>query len=236
MKNYWTKIALGVLLVFGIGMGAVYGAKAMGGKISHAMNSTDPISLPIAFVPFKLNGTKLGSVDKVILLRTEPRHIASAKVILELTDPGSVSKLQGCSLALDDVEHLNEHTTFRCASADSEQGLTSIGYAIIRGTTDSFPLLMPTKAANDLRQTKFELHGKDFNMSSDSDSASDALDARADSIDDASDRVADSMSHISDSLVEGMSKRADSIRNHPAQPGARVRAHSPHAPVPPARP
>jgi hypothetical protein len=236
MKSYWIKIALGALFIFAVGMGGIYAVRSVSGKINRTMNSTDPITLPIAFVSFKLNGTRLGSIDRVILLRNEPKHISSAKVVLKLNDSSSLALLRGCRLALDDVEHVNEKTSFRCATGDSANGLTPIGFVSVRGTSDSFPLLMPEKAARDLRQTRFEMHGHEFNVSSDDDSASASLEARADSIDAASERVADSISQLGDSIVEAMGKKADSLRNNPPKPHVRVPVRNPHQPASPARP
>ncbi len=222
MTNYWLRIAFGIVVIFAIGMGI----HSVVGGFKHKISETsDPISIPIAFVPFKLNGEKLGDIDKISLLRDDPKHISSVQVVISLADSHSVARLRDCQVAIDDVEGLNERSTFRCQTGDTaSSGLLPFGVVVLRGTDESFPLLLPEKAVKDLRDASFQLDGHGFTVESRSDSLDEARDRQADSVENAAERRTDSIS-------ADASRLADSIRNGRGIPPAPVEAAAPKDPV-----
>ena len=76
MRNYWLRIALGALAIFTVGMIGVTLARQGVGRVRHVVEGSGPISVPLAFIPFHLNGQKLGTVSRVVLLREAPKQIA----------------------------------------------------------------------------------------------------------------------------------------------------------------
>ncbi len=69
MRNYWLRIALGAVAIFIVGMIGVTLARQGVGRVRHVVEGSGPISVPLAFIPFHLNGQKLGTVSRVVLLR-----------------------------------------------------------------------------------------------------------------------------------------------------------------------
>lgn len=221
MKNYWLKIALGALSIFVVGMVIRAGVYTVKDKVQINFNSSDPISLPLAFVPFKLDGAKLGKVDRVTLLRSDPKHIESVRILVQLADSLNLARLRNCLVAIDDLDRLNEKTTFRCQGPDTaKSGLVRFGILRVQGSQDSFPLLLPAKTVADLRDIRINFRDR-------GDAAADSITAleesRADSVEAAADRQGDSLSRISDSISEAASRMADSIRNHTREPAVRLR-------------
>ena len=66
MRNYWLRIALGAAAIFTVGMIGVSLARQGVGHVRGVVEGSGPITLPVAFVPFKLDGRKLGTITKVI--------------------------------------------------------------------------------------------------------------------------------------------------------------------------
>ena len=215
MKNYWIRIGLGALAVFAVGMVIHNAGLRAKNSIENTLNSADPISLPIAFVPFRLDGQKLGTIKKVVLLRNDPKHISSVRVVVQMADSQGVSLLQDCLIAVDDVERLNDRSTFRCQQADTTgSGLEHFGVVSISGTTDSFPLLLPATAVQDIKTTALEIHRA--HQQAMTDSATEAVEAQADSISTAAEARADSIAAaaewMGDSISRAATRTADSIR------------------------
>jgi hypothetical protein len=215
MRNYWIRIALGAFAVFAVGMVIHNVGSRAKDSIENTLNSTDPISLPIAFVPFRLDGQKVGTIKKVVLLRNDPKHISSVRVVVEMADSQGVNLLQDCLIAVDDLERLNDRSTFRCQQADTAgSGLEHFGVVSISGTTDSFPLLLPASAVQDIKTTALEIHiGHQQAMT---DSVNEAVEAQTDSISAVAEARADSISaaaeRMGDSISRAATRMADSIR------------------------
>jgi len=206
MRNYWVRIAMGALGVFAVGMLARWAFVTGRQKLVRTFNSSDPISLPMAFVPFRLDGPKVGTVDKVVFLRSDPKHISAVRVQVDLTEPGLASRLKNCLMAIDNVDRLNDQSTFRCQDADTGgKGLVPFGFVRIKSTGDSFPLLLPTQAVKDIQSTTIELNHRGIHVSSMSDSLASLADQKADSISAAAELRADSIRTAAD-------RRADSIQ------------------------
>jgi hypothetical protein len=206
MRNYWIRIAMGALGVFAVGM-LVHWAYVTGKeKVVRTFNSSDPISLPIAFLPFRLDGPKVGTVDKVVFLRSDPKHISAVRVQVDLSDPGLVARFKNCLIAIDNLDKLNDQSTFRCQNADTTgKGLVPFGFVRIRTTGDSVPLLLPRQAVKDIQSTRIELSHQGIRMTSMADSLARLADQEADSISAAAGLRADSIRAAAD-------RRADSIQ------------------------
>jgi hypothetical protein len=219
MRNYWTRIALGALAVFMVGMVGVTLVRRGIGGVREIAEGTEPISLPVAFVPFKLDGRKLGTISRVVLHRDAPKHLTGVELEIKLTDSMLARGLEGCRLVANfDAQNNpggvevkgNPISTgvFTCLHGDdSTAGFQDFGHAIFQPGGVSVPLLLPNDIVDDLRQGHF---------TPDEDSISALAEAQADSIIQEAEALGDSISALAearaDSVVASSERLADSLR------------------------
>ncbi|HEY4648744.1 MAG TPA: hypothetical protein VIG95_06520 [Gemmatimonadales bacterium] len=232
MRNYWLRIALGALAIFIVGMVGVTLAKQGVGRVRHVVEGTGPISLPLAFIPFHLNGQKLGTVSRVVLLREAPKQISAVQLEAKVRDSAVARGLAGCRLTanLDKDEtrgdiHIRTGKravgVFTCLHAgDSAPGFQEFGRATFQPGNVTVPLLLPDDMVNDLREGHFDDSDVQDSIGAAAEaraeSIGDAAEARADSIAEVASTRADSIEaqsqHLVDSLREEGERRADSTR------------------------
>lgn len=231
MRNYWLRIALGAAAIFTIGMIGVTIAKQGVGRVRGVVEGSGPISLPLAFVPFKLDAQKLGNVSKVVLLRDAPKQISAVELEIKLRDSVLARGLEGCRLVANfDDDHnpsgvqINARQfspgVFSCLhTGDSAPGFQEFGRAVFQPGDVSVPLLLPDDMVNDLKQGEFGPASEDSigaAAEAQAESIAQAAESHADSIAAAAEMHADSVIARSERLVdslrtEGM-RRADSAR------------------------
>lgn len=231
MRGYWVKIGLKAIAIFVVGMILVTGFRKAKGSINHAINSSDPIPIPVmGVVPFNLDNQKLGSVSRVEFLRSDPEHVSGVRVLIKLADGVSRDALARCQLALDDVERINDQTTFKCnAAGDATGSLEPFGVVAIKNSSDTFPLLLPSQVTTRLRETSFSFHNGKLDISSPPSSHEQMvskvdslhgevealIDAQSDSIDnlkDLSTELEDSASEAPRDQRRALQRSADSVR------------------------
>ncbi len=234
MSGYWIKIVAKALVIFVVGMVVITMVRKGKNTVHHALNSSDPIPIPlIGLVPFRLDNDKLGSVSRVEFLRSDPQHVSGVRVVVSLADSVQPGALGQCQIALDDLDHINDRTTFRCGAAGTPQaGLEQFGVIALKNSDDTFPLLLPADAISRLRQTSFRFHNGSFDITGPPDLAADALEARTDSLtaqleariearSDSIDTLKELSSDLEDSSAEApqarrrtLQRSADSVRTH----------------------
>jgi hypothetical protein len=232
MRNYWLRIALGALAIFIVGMVGVTLAKQGVGRVRHVVEGTGPISVPLAFIPFHLNGQKLGTVSRVVLLREAPKQISAVQLEAKVRDSAVARGLAGCRLTanLDEDEtpgsiHIRRGKravgVFTCLhTGDSAPGFQEFGRATFQPGNVTVPLLLPDDMVNDLREGHFDDSDVQDSIGAAAEaraeSIGDAAEARADSIAEVASTRADSIEaqsqHLVDSLREEGERRADSTR------------------------
>ena len=199
MRKYWFKIALGAFGIFAIGMVIVTAIRKATNQVRVYSETSAAISIPFPFgiVPFRLDGDRLGTIEHLTLLRDSPERITNIRLLVKLADSVDSSRLAKCFLVVNDVEHLDNRTTFTCQGQDTA-GLNLVPYGEVEleGGGGTFPLLLPASAVADLQ----------------SEGASDEIEARVDSISDAAEAMADSLAEVADSITEANMEMADSIR------------------------
>jgi hypothetical protein len=229
MRNYWLRIALGAVAIFTVGMIGISLAKQGVGRVRGVVEGSGPVSIPLAFVPFTLDGSKLGTVDKVTLLRDAPKRISAVEVHVKLKDSLLAGGLVGCRLAANldkgsdgEGAHLRAGQfsggVFSCLpSHDSIAQFREFGRAFLEPGSVSVPLLLPSDMVDDLKKGDF--HSKEDSSSTaeeQADSIQEAIQAKADSISAAAEKHADSImartQHLVDSLQREGRRRADSTR------------------------
>ncbi|MFI5210884.1 MAG: hypothetical protein ACHQ2E_10605, partial [Gemmatimonadales bacterium] len=205
MRNYWLRIGLGALVVFVIGFGLIQMIGLVKHKVVHALSGTDPIPFPLAFVEFKLDGQNIGSVSRAVLLRDTPEHINGLTVVVAVPE-SSRGRLSDCILSLDDGQAINSRTTFRCRKAADTVGLglTPFARIALKGSTDTFPLLLPKDAVKSIQDIRIRVNGHGMEITS----TADSLQAVADSIEAVTDSVREA---ISDSLHQAADRLTDSL-------------------------
>jgi hypothetical protein len=208
MKNYWVKIAIGALGIFAIGMVLITGFRSAKNKLRATLDSTDPIPLPIAFLPFKFDGRSLGSLHRVVLTRSAPDQISGVEVNINLHDSLSSAQFKDCRLTVKDIKNINDKTSFTCVSGDTAgNGLVPFGFVRFGDSPDSTPLLLPAEAVEGLKKMHFKMDDHGFSIREMSDSMRDVQD----SLEHVQDSIQGAVEAQADSISETASARADSI-------------------------
>lgn len=154
MAKYWLKILVGMALVFGIGMAVVTAARRGTATVNALAHSSDPIEIPVAFMPLRLNGEKIGGVERIRVLRDLPKHVTGVEVTVSVPDTANVGRLGRCLLTLNDEHRFNNNSTLVCGSPADTTGraLTAFATVIVEGSGQRFPLLLTQAAAQDYAQ------------------------------------------------------------------------------------
>lgn len=203
MRNYWIKIIGGAFGIFVVGMLVITGIKSVKVKVNSTINSSDPIRIPlIGLIPFRVDSDKLGSLRRVELLRQSPESFSGVRVLVKLADSVSPDRLRSCVLVVDDVQHLNERSTFRCqAPGTALAGVEQFGTVVLQGLPDSFPLMLPSGAVADIRRTMIHMDGSGIHVKSTPDPARVALEARL-----------EAMRSLLDGRIDARSDSVDELR------------------------
>jgi hypothetical protein len=220
MRNYWLRIALGAAAIFTVGMIGISLARQGVHRVRDVVEGSGPITIPIPFVSFNLEGQKLGKVSKVMLLREAPKKISAVELEIALRDSVLARGLEGCRLIANFDDHGGSlgvsienrrfsSGMFTCLSPDdSAPEFQEFGRAVFQPGEVSVPLLLPNDMVDDLRQGEFD--------EAEGDSGSAAAQASADSIAAAAEQLADSIAEAAeekaDSIVARTERLVDSLR------------------------
>ena len=217
MRNLWIRILMGAVAVFAIGMVAVALLRHGAGQVREVVQGDGPITIPLAFIPFQLNGNRLGFLDRVTIHREAPTKVSSIRLEVKLIDSLLAEGLQGCRLAanLDDDGPAEAeiparsgsfaHGGFRCLPTDSAPGLVEFGRAVFRPGEVTVPLFLTQSLVDDLRRGDFRRAG-----GSDSIPTSEQPDSRTVAAHRSVDSMAWRSTRLADSLRAEGSRRVDS--------------------------
>ena len=224
MRNYWMRIVLGAVAIFAVGMIGISLVRRGLHGVHEVAEGTGPITVPIAFVPFKLEGRKLGTLSKLVLYRDAPKQLSSVQLEVKLEDSVVARGLEGCRLVanLDDnkppsgrqvqVSALSSGV-FSCLQGDdSAAQFQDFGRAVFQPGNVSVPLLLPKDMVDDLKQGNFD---------SGEDSAAALSEAQADSIADAVETQAESISSVAERHVDSIMKRNERLLDSLRREGER---------------
>jgi hypothetical protein len=219
MRTYWLRILLGALAVFAIGMIGITLVRRTKDTVTAVVTGSGPLSIPLPFVPFELEGNKLGRVERLVVNREAPKKVSSVDLEVKLDDSLLVQGLAGCRLAANlesdsskggdiniHANRMDERAFFFCAKNDS--GLVEFGTVTLSPGDVTVPLLVPLSLATDLRAGNWGDHN-------DADSA-DVLAERAESLAGKAEALADSIANIQEQRAEETraigSRLGDSLR------------------------
>jgi hypothetical protein len=162
MRNYWLKIVLGALVIFAAGMVIAKGINKGSAAVHEIADGAGPISIPLpGFVPFSLDGTRLGSVRRITMYRSAPKLPSSFAVSVQLADSVPSERLARCIIMLDTTDkqsggsfNVNANTAFRCLTPADTAGrnLVAFGTIKLRSRPDSFAVLVPRQVIADLQR------------------------------------------------------------------------------------
>jgi hypothetical protein len=214
LKNYWVRIAVGALAVFAVGMGLIHLGRAARSSFEHKLASSEPITIPLAFLPFQVDHHKVGTLQRVVILRSDPRHLSGVNLSVSTDSTAALERLQGCHLMVDFRATTSRgkldfsQGEFSCLKDTTGRNLVSFGEIHFMPGGVTSPLLIRRAVAETLRQHQLDLH-------LDRDSA-DSLHAWAESV-----RVsAESLRVNADSIRVEVQGRAESLKVKVKQPRA----------------
>jgi len=92
MRSYWLKIIVGACAVFLVGFAGVTVIRKSKDKIRSIAESSDPVSLPLAFLPFTLDGVKAGTFKGIRLDRDAPKSLNGITLRISLADSADAAR------------------------------------------------------------------------------------------------------------------------------------------------
>ena len=231
MRTYWLRILLGALAVFAVGMIGVHFARRTRDTVTAVVTGSGPLSIPLPFVPFELEGNKLGRLERLVVNREAPKKVSSVDLEVKLDDSLLVQGLAGCRLAANlesdssksgDINfrahRLEDQAFFFCAKSDS--GLVEFGTVKLTPGDVTVPLLVPVSLAEQMRAGNWGDHD-------DADSA-DVLAERAESLADKAEAAADSIAEMAGQQAAASARATSSRLGDSLRAAGKMRAESLH--------
>lgn len=184
MRGYWLRIIAGALAIFLVGFAIVSAVRSGKQRVRHVAQTADPISIPLAFIPFNLDNNRVGTIRRLTILRSEPKSITGFRIRVELSDPDALRLLAaGCVMSVENPTQLNSRTSFSCLPVDSamiEFGRVEL-LAETGGTRVDFPLYLPPHVVAEFRNAGVD-SGSTVNREVNADSIAQSMRQMADSI------------------------------------------------------
>jgi hypothetical protein len=160
MRRYWIKIVAGALAIFLVGYAVYAGMRSQVNRFRHMKASDGPIDIPLAFVPFSMEGTRLGTFRRVRIMRDAPNSVSGVYLRVRLSETAPVESLEACGrMAVTDqttdfdVSRLN----FTCLdSTASDSGLIEFGeieFDPEHGARFTVPLLLTEVTVKEMRSS-----------------------------------------------------------------------------------
>lgn len=158
MRAYWAKILLGAMVVFAVGFGVVHLARGAIERKRSVFDSADPISIPLAFIPFTLDGQKVGTFRRLTILRDAPKVVARFDVRVQLEDGPPPSDLASCRLTTVEQGRFDIERGFVCLPAEPvDSALVEFGVVRFVGpdqTETLVPLLLDSTVVGEIRRSE----------------------------------------------------------------------------------
>ena len=231
MRTYWLRIVLGALAVFVVGMIGIHFARRTRDTVTAVVAGSGPLSIPLPFVPFELEGNKLGRLERLVVNREAPKKVSSVDLEVKLDDSLLVQGLAGCRLAANlesdssksgDINfrthRLEDRAFFFCAKSDS--GLVEFGTVKLTPGDVSVPLLVPVSLAEQMRSGNWGDH--------DNADSADVLAERAESLAGKAEEVADSIAEVEGERAAASARAVGSRLGDSLRAAGKMRAESLH--------
>ena len=213
MRSYWLRIVAGALGIFLVGITAVSLAKTGERKVRRVVETAEPITIPLAFIPFNLDGVRAGAVKRLTILRSEPKSVTGFRIRVEVADLATYTALSGgCVMSVGNPTQLSTKTDFHCGPVDSNQvefGRVEVILAEGTNTRLDIPLYLPAHVVAEFRQSRRASQG----LAGGGEGGGGGGDALVDP-----DLIADNMRRMADSIRRETRALADSIRREAQRP------------------
>jgi hypothetical protein len=133
-RRYWTRVALGALLVFGLGLAGLAAVNRGKAEVRTLLsNAAMQLPLQLARLDFSLDGRKIGTVSGIDVQRTDAADPGRVKLRVALADAGDLGRLETCRLTSDDLDRFPHTSGFRCAdAAEIGAGLVEMGEVVFQ--------------------------------------------------------------------------------------------------------
>jgi len=217
MRNYWLRIALGAFGIFAVGM--IISTVVRRGKdaMKGVLASDRPITLPLALIPFSVDGHALGTMRQVQILRSDPETVKAVKFRVRLADSVSDDRLGQCVLVVGgSLKHVEAEHAFSCVTSADTVGNDLAPVGEVRTQRGETYTLFAKAGALDSVKLDF---GHDREMADSireaqqefADSVRDAEQERADSIRESAMGKADSIRAAADAMSDSIHAHIDSV-------------------------
>ena len=154
--RYWARILLGAVAIFVVGYGVVWFARTQIRRGRHLIESADPITIPLAFLPFNLDGQRYGTFQRVTIRRETSKVVGGLDLRIRLADSASLAALQGCRLTMASRTDFDVTSGFHClAAAQTDSGLVEFGKVLVSlpGSAElTLPLLLDSAVVADMKK------------------------------------------------------------------------------------
>lgn len=160
MRGYWLKIVLSAMVIFAVGYGAVWVVRTQVSRVRHTIESSEPITIPLAFLPFVLDGEKVGTYRGVRIIRSTPKTVSEVHLRVRLADSVTAARFEGCRLTTQNRSSFSPEEGLRClGAASSDSTLLPFGdvtFEVQGGERLVRPLLLDSAVVADLRERRAE--------------------------------------------------------------------------------
>ncbi|HEV8355590.1 MAG TPA: hypothetical protein VGQ17_02375 [Gemmatimonadales bacterium] len=171
-SRYWTRIALGIALIFALGMTVRAAAHKGKNELSSFLASAATrLPLQLAQLGFRIDGRRVGDVTAVDVRRSGPHDVGRATIRVRLSDLGALDGLRQCSLTVDRLQWSDDRSGFRCAepAALTRQNLVDVGEVIFDPGNLGRPLYLSRHDVERWRHS--EIRGLNASLTSSSNGA-----------------------------------------------------------------
>lgn len=156
MNRYWTRIAVGALLVFCLGMTGILAVRKGKAEVKNLLTAAGTrIPLQLANLKFRFDGRGLGDITGIEVNRSGPDDLGRVRVRVALDDLKALESLRACALTIDGVARVSDRVGFRCArTTEIEAGeFVKLGDVTFEPGNVTRPLYLPQQAVHRWRHS-----------------------------------------------------------------------------------
>lgn len=196
MRSYWLKIVLSSCAIFAVGYVGVFFIRKSVHRFERLTESSDPVSIPLAFLPFTLDGAKAGTFKLVRIERDAPKSLTRITIRVALSGPADATRIQACLVTIAGNGHeFDPSRGFRCVKPETaDSALVPFGQVTFtspHAADFSVPMVLDSALVADMRTWGDEEIGATVGAEAEARAA--AAEQRADSITRAGTRRVDSI-------------------------------------------
>ncbi len=215
MRSYWLKIVISACAIFTVGYIGVFVVRKSANRIERLAESSDPVSIPLAFLPFTLDGDKAGTFKLLRIERDAPKSLTGITIRVALSDSADAERIQACKVTIEGNGHdFDPSRGFRCAKPETADSVLvpfgQVTFTSKHAADFSVLLVLDSAVVADLR-------------TSDEDEIGATVGAEAEARAEAAERLSDSITRAVNRQVDSIVRNAVPQRPKrpatPAKPG-----------------